>query len=238
MHIFFDVDGTLIDHMGAARAAALEFLDHFSGVLPFEREAFVALWNTLAGRHYARYLAGQVDFQGQRRNRVKEVFALAHQPITDETADQHVAVYLASYEAHWQLFPDVLPALDALRGRRLSVITNNHSSQQKVKLARAGILERFELALSADMAGAAKPHPAIFLEACRRAQVRPDESVYVGDELETDAVASCAAGLRGVWINRGASADCPPQVTAIHDLRELPELVSRGLHAQASIAAA
>ena len=67
MYIFFDVDGTLVDYEAAEKTAALQFLDNFSGVLPFEREAFASLWHDLMTKHYARFLAGEIDWAGQRR---------------------------------------------------------------------------------------------------------------------------------------------------------------------------
>jgi HAD superfamily hydrolase (TIGR01549 family)/HAD superfamily hydrolase (TIGR01509 family) len=226
-HIFFDVDDTLMNYRAAERAAALRFRDHFADILKFEDNAFVSLWHDLMIRHYARYLADQVDWAGQRRSRIQELFRLAHQPVPDETADRYFEIYRAYHEASWQLFPDVIPALDALKEQRLGIITNSNLAYQTNKLKRLGILDRFEWLVASEQVGVAKPDPAIFIEACRRAQAEPRDCVYVGDDFEKDAVASQAAGLRGIWVNREDAPPHPSHVIMIRDLRELAEMISR-----------
>ena len=147
--------------------------------------------------------------------------------MTDETADRYFEIYRAYHEASWQLFPDVIPALDALKEQRLGIITNSNLAYQTNKLKRLGILDRFEWLVASEQVGVAKPDPAIFIEACRRAQAEPRDCVYVGDDFEKDAVASQAAGLRGIWVNREAALPCPSHVIMIRDLRELAEMSSR-----------
>jgi putative hydrolase of the HAD superfamily len=93
-------------------------------------------------------------------------------------------------------------------------------------LKRLGILDRFEWLVASEQVGVAKPDPAIFIEACRRAQAEPCDCVYVGDDFEKDAVASQAAGLRGIWVNREAALPRPLHVIMIRDLREMAEIIS------------
>jgi putative hydrolase of the HAD superfamily len=49
------------------------------------------------------------------------------------------------------------------------------------------------------------------------------EVVYVGDDLELDAIAARDAGMTGIWLNRLGTdpTRCPPDVTAISSLDEL-----------------
>jgi FMN phosphatase YigB (HAD superfamily) len=49
----------------------------------------------------------------------------------------------------------------------------------------------------------AKPDPRIFMDACRAAGRKPWECWHVGDDLKADYWGSAAAGLKGVWLNRG-----------------------------------
>ena len=65
-------------------------------------------------RHWARFGAGEIDFQDQRRDRVREFLdAGARRPDADAWFDR----YLAHYESAWTLFPDTVPVLDSLRRR-------------------------------------------------------------------------------------------------------------------------
>jgi putative hydrolase of the HAD superfamily len=79
----------------------------------------------------------------------------------------------------------------------------------------------------------AKPDAAIFLEACRRAGSSPRESLYVGDRLETDAIASRQAGLHGVWLDRtGGLESQTGDIPIITSLSELPDHVREFQNAQ------
>jgi putative hydrolase of the HAD superfamily len=79
------------------------------------------------------------------------------------------------------------------------------------------------------MVGIGKPDPRIFEVTCAQLGLSPADCVYVGDRLETDALAAQAAGLRGIWLDRGlyvpAEVDSAG-ISVIHDLRELKALLS------------
>ncbi len=60
--------------------------------------------------------------------------------------------------------------------------------------------------------GVAKPDARIFEVACSEFGVRPEQAVYVGDRLRTDAIGAARAGLTGVWLNR--RGDVPPAADA------------------------
>lgn len=76
--------------------------------------------------------------------------------------------------------------------------------------------------------GIEKPDPRIFLEAARRAGRAPEECVYVGDRLETDALAAGRAGMTGVWLDRAGRERAPEGVAAIRGLGEPSRLVGAG----------
>ena len=84
-----------------------------------------------------------------------------------------------------------------------------------------------------DDLGFGKPDPRIWHLACERLGVPPGRTAYVGDELDIDARAACAAGLRGVWLDRHASGDRPRDVPVITDLRQLPSVLESDLGTRA-----
>jgi putative hydrolase of the HAD superfamily len=223
--IFFDIDDTLLDQLYAERTGALEFWQEHRHLFPFGAEEFLALWRTLAEKHMDRHLAKEVSFVEQRRGRIRELFSHIAVALSDDEADERFGEYLRRYEANWRSFPDVIPCLDALRPVPLGVISNGDYRQQIKKLERMGLRNRFAIVAVSGEVGAAKPAPEIFWEACRRAQREPRACVYVGDRLDTDARASQAAGLRGIWLNRRSARADGSDVTVIHSLRELPGVV-------------
>ena len=220
MLVLFDIDDTLLDHGAAERSAAA--ILHRSIGAPGSLEQFQMRWARALEHHFARYLSGQVTYQGQRRDRVRDV---VDSSLTDEAADRVFAVYLAGYEASWSLFPDVLLCLDHLSKHRLGVISNGQGHQQRKKLAQTGILDRFECLLISEECGCAKPDQTIFVRACTQAGESPANAIYVGDRYDIDAQAARTAGLQGIWLDRNQKATVDHEAPIIRSLDQLPALL-------------
>ena len=128
------------------------------------------------------------------------------------------------------MFPDVGPCLEHLTSYRLGVISNGRTVQQRLKLARTGIADRFEGIVISEEYGCAKPNAEIFHRACSTAGESPDRSVYVGDLYDVDAVAARNAGLVGVWLDRAGNASEEHVPPVIHSLAQLVEILDAGSH--------
>jgi putative hydrolase of the HAD superfamily len=226
--LFFDVDGTLVDHNGAQRAAVLGVREAFPDVLAaLPREKLIDAWAEAETRWFERYLAGELSFADQRRRRIAEVWKICGAgPVTDRQADEIFESYLGRYEASWTAFDDVAPALDGLSDVPVGVITNGDTDQQMRKLDGAGLGGVFSPVVTSGAVGAAKPRREIFIAGARAAGVAPGGCYYVGDRLETDAVPASRAGMRGVWLDRQNLDEPVPQgVSRITRLTELAALV-------------
>ena len=226
--VFFDLDNTLVDHSGAERAASILFYEVIADrTAASSPEEFAQLWNRAQDRHMNRYVAGEISFQEQRRERIYEVFETK---FSDAEADDLFSIYLGHYENSWRAYPDVLPCLESLRVDHVTVITNGDAAQQREKLRRTGLADRFadrfaEVIISGDF-GCSKPDPRIFQYACERASVNPSDAIHIGDSLTVDYEGACAAGLRGVLLVREDSAmPSDPSITTVRSLNELPSLV-------------
>jgi putative hydrolase of the HAD superfamily len=202
--VLFDLDDTLMDHRGAVSRGILRHVDT-TGAFPLpDRDGSVALWHELEDRHYHRYLSRELTFAGQRRARARD-FAAAHGvTLSDVEADAWFDSYFESYRGAWELFDDALPCLDRLAdaGVRVGAITNGEVDYQTAKLERTGLGDRFEHVVASGSVGVTKPDAGIFLHACGLFDVAPENALYVGDRLRTDAVGAASAGLTGVWLNR------------------------------------
>jgi putative hydrolase of the HAD superfamily len=73
-----------------------------------------------------------------------------------------------------------------------------------------------------------KPAPAAFRSACERVGREPRDVIYVGDNLETDALAARAAGLQGVWLDRHGVGTSEHDVRTVRNLEQLARLVLTG----------
>lgn len=228
--VLFDVDGTLVDHDGAAATAVQQWLLARDWADPGSVAGLVSDWDAIAERHFPAYQAHLITFQDQRRLRLRDFLPAVGVDASgwsNERLDDVFNTYLVAYEAAWRSFPDAGRCLEALRHvAQVAVLSNGDQGQQEKKVSRTGLSAYIDVVLTSDQLGVAKPDPRVFELACGRLGVPPHAAVYVGDRLEVDALAATAAGLRGVWLNRMGS-EAPPGVEAIRDLAALPSLLGR-----------
>jgi len=214
--ILLDLDDTLIDHKSAEIRASSLFGRQYKTFIPdYEPENFTERWHQEARPFMKAFLEGKISFQEQRRMRLEAV--LGRENMDADEADAIFNDYLKHYEASWQLFPDVRSFLENHSHYRLAVISNAEQTQQEAKLDRTGIRDFFELVLTAESAGMAKPDPRIFHHACRLLKVKPERACCIGNNLENDVIGANEAGLRGVWLNR-SEKPVPEGIEAISSL--------------------
>lgn len=159
--VVWDVDDTIFDYTSADREGLQRMLaDEGLPHLYTSAEEALRCWRELTDHHWARFAAGETDFQGQRRDRVRSFFA---QQLSDTEADEWFSRHVTHYEAAWSLFPDFLPALDRLDGEyRHAVLSNSSLHNQDRKLSILGVRDRFEAVLCAVELGVSKPEAAAF----------------------------------------------------------------------------
>jgi len=98
--------------------------------------------------------------------------------------------------------------------------------QQEVKASRTGLGRHIDVLLTPDQVGVGKPEIRTSGLACGRLGVPLHAVVDVGDQLEADALAASAVGLRGGWLNRQGGAIAPgvERVERVDDPAGLPSL--------------
>lgn len=227
--VLFDVDGTLLDHDSAARAAITSWVTRHHARHAGRVDEVAAVWLRLEQEHFAAYLSGAATFEQQRRRRLAGLLSyLGEHPGDDATVEASFSEYLDAYEAAWSAYDDVAPTLNRLAaaGIVLAILTNGDAEQQRRKLASVGLVHLFEHILVSSELPAPKPAPEAFLEAVSRMTRHPSEVLYVGDNLDDDALAAARTGLRGVWLQRSGNKTAPDQVEAISTLTELPHLLA------------
>ena len=103
----------------------------------------------------------------------------------------------------WEIYPDVVPALEALSGvgLRLGVVSN--WDHRLPRLLERLDLDRFFAAVAYSSAcGVEKPHPLIFESCLRELGVGAERAIHVGDRALEDVEGARGAGMRAVRIER------------------------------------
>ena len=121
--------------------------------------------------------------------------------------------------ASWRLFPDAVPAIQALRrvGLRVGIVSNFDSRLERLcdGLGLSGLLAF--IVYSAQV-GFAKPSRRIFEAAVRAARTRPARCLVVGDSLEEDVAGARAAGCQALLLDRSRRHDGPRVIHSLLDI--------------------
>ena len=197
--MLFDLDETLLDFELAQRRALAAVLQGLrlpfsTGILDQYRRINDELWE--------RYRRGQIRSRVLARERFRRL-------LEQLGGDQRQAAslserFLDALSARGDLRPGCRAALGRLGCRfRLGVVTNGIDRVQRARLAASRLARYFEVVVTSEACGFAKPDPRILEAALGALELRPREAVYVGDDVAVDGGAARAAGVPFVWLDRG-----------------------------------
>lgn len=96
----------------------------------------------------------------------------------------------------WRNTVDLLPGVEEALGQlaekyRLIALSNGNANIQQ-----SGLDKWFEFGLAAETVGHAKPHPAMFEQACKQAGCQPADVLHIGDDLRSDVMGARQAGMK------------------------------------------
>ncbi|USS40759.1 TIGR02253 family HAD-type hydrolase [Thermococcus aggregans] len=132
---------------------------------------------------------------------------------------------LRAYPHKIRVFPDVKPTLEWLKeeGYKLGVITSG-PEYQKLKLRITKLDKYFDVVVTRDDVKTVKPDPKIFLYACEKLNVDPQDAMMIGDNLYQDVYGAKNVGMLAVWINRDESEDynfADFEIRGLYQLRKI-----------------
>jgi 2-haloalkanoic acid dehalogenase type II len=107
--------------------------------------------------------------------------------------------------AECPLFPDVNPVLSKLRerGLKMGIISTAYEQDINAITQKTGLQkELFEVIVGADTLKKTKPDPEVFKYALTKLKVKPQETLFVGDEIDADYRGAENAGIHALLIQR------------------------------------
>lgn len=134
----------------------------------------------------------------------------------------------------WYVYPDVMPALDALRGAglRLCVISNFVWGAPEL-IHDLDLASHFEALVISARVGFQKPNQGIFQHALDAMRVEPSKALHVGDSYRADVIGARRMGIGAVLIDRSGNdparardEHADPDLPVVTDLFELLDLLS------------
>ncbi|MBC2889991.1 HAD family hydrolase [Gordonibacter massiliensis] len=229
--VFFDLDGTLIDHSSAARFARKVTFAKFAEEIEVSQNEFAQLWQARNSLYYNRYANGDIEMDEYRR--------MVASAVADNNSALCREVYHAYYDAYrssWVAFPDAKPCLHELHNSYyLGVLSNGDEQHVWEKLERTGIASYFTCAVSSRDMKCAKPRRGIFSIACKAAGFEPSECVYVGDNYHDDCLGAFSAGMKSILLKRNDRPEPIGKITpSVSSLTEIPPIL-KGMQCTTSV---
>ncbi|MGJ3228949.1 HAD family hydrolase [Micromonospora aurantiaca (nom. illeg.)] len=192
--VVFDADETLVDLRPAVTGALVAVLDEMRRRTPAAAAVALADLEGDWGAVFGALSAAPV----QEIRRAALARSLARAGLEADLAE-FAALFFARRYALSRPFPDVLPALAALRPHHVLGFATNGNSRAE----RCGLAGQFAFEVYAHEGGVPKkPAPEFFTAVVAASGLPAARIVHVGDSPEHDVAAAQRAGLRAVWLNR------------------------------------
>ncbi|MGP4019507.1 HAD family hydrolase [Saccharopolyspora sp. 5N708] len=119
----------------------------------------------------------------------------------------------------WTPYPDVAEVLRRLHDAGIKIgVISNIAFDIRPAFKRIGVTRYVDEFLLSYLEGIIKPNPKLFLRACERLGVAPEQALMVGDSEEADGAAA-AVGCRVAIVDPVPTADRPDGLlTAVGDV--------------------
>lgn len=225
-HVFFDLDRTLWDFESNSDLTLRQLFLQFELNLFIESpEKFIAEYKKINSDYWNNYRLGKTTKEALRTGRF--VDTMNHFGIANQIdAEKFGEAYLSVCPTLTQLFPGTKTMLETLKqkGLHLHIITNGFTEAQEVKMDKCGLNPFFDVILCSDTIGINKPDKKIFLEALRRANAQPSESVMVGDHPDIDVLGASAVGMRGILFNP-ENIPCSPFMEEVNHWDDFAKMI-------------
>ncbi len=83
---------------------------------------------------------------------------------------------------------------------RVGILSNNVDEWVRQVMKNYKIENLFDTVVISSKVGARKPSALIYYEALKRFNVKPEETVFVADEVAEDLVAASGLGIKTIWL--------------------------------------
>jgi len=222
--VLFDLDDTLFDHAGTARAALAATAAERPALHGVPLETLYQRYSELLEELHPLVMTGQLTYLAAREQRFARLLA-PYEPAA-EAADV-AARHYAHYQQQRRPVAGALALLQRLRPTcKIGIVTNNRTAEQQQKLRFLGLASLVDALITSEQVGVLKPDPAIYAVALARLGASPAETVMVGDNWTADVLGALAVGIRPVWLNRFGAARPLPHVAELASLEPMEEVLN------------
>jgi HAD superfamily hydrolase (TIGR01662 family) len=204
--VFFDYYYTLVDYDPPREVTQSRLLGELGvEVTPEALLRPIMLADDFLFQEHSRRSLGK-----RSKEEIAAIYGRYHGMILKEAGVEPKPELIATILRKWMtlelkmaLYDDVAPALDDLKKRGLTLgLISNVDRDISATYDKLGLDKWLGLKITSQDVGFNKPRPEIFQAALKKAEVKPSEAIYVGDQYQIDVVGANRVGMRGILIDR------------------------------------
>ena len=187
--VLFDLDGTLLNR----DESVTRFIDN-------QYERLIEIVGHIPKETYCRRFI-ELDNRGYVwKDKVYEQLVREF-GVTRLNSGDLLQDYINEFSNHCVPFPNLHNMLQKLKDYdlMLGMITNGYGQFQLDNIKALNIEHYFNTILISEWENIKKPNPKIFEKALKELNVKPHQSVFIGDHPENDVKASKNVGMIGIW---------------------------------------
>lgn len=204
--IYFDLDGTLLDHKRAERQALRDIHHHFALFNGTNPDQLVQAYQAINSEQWKLYSQHKVTRDQLQRNRFEQTL---QELGLDATRHEEVGrQYMDFYQNHWKWVDGARRAFKSIRQKfDVGILTNGFADTQKKKFKQFNLYDDADHLVISEEVGAMKPHPAVFKFATEKTGYDADEILYIGDSYSSDVVGGIGFGWRVAWFTQNGETE-------------------------------
>jgi len=226
-HLFFDLDHTLWDFDTNSQVVLREIYAEFKldgyGIPSYE--AFHTVYLPVNAQYWAKYHHGLLTKDQLRIGRFVET--LRRFRIDDIPLATAISTWYTDRSPfQTALFPDAIETLEYLSTRYdMHIITNGFEEIQGIKIKQSRLEDFFKHIFISEKVGHQKPEKEIFLHAMEATGASVNESLMIGDNMQTDIAGARSVGMDQVFFNPNKLKTREKATYEISELKQLRNIL-------------
>jgi YjjG family noncanonical pyrimidine nucleotidase len=221
--IFFDADGTLIDHKACEKQALVYVFDKLS--LQYD-DVYQGMFRKIEGELWANAEIGLISHEGIFEERFESLFKAINVGYDDYfNANELFKTGLAGSIALLNGAHEIISYLYD-KGFMLCVITNGLIELQKPRVMNSLVGTYISHIIVSEEVGAHKPIPLIFNTLLKRIGLNVNDVIMIGDSLQNDIQGAINAGIQCVWFNPNGAINTT-NIQPDYEIQDLSELIGK-----------
>lgn len=229
--VFFDLGSTLIEYENhsweelgkrgimAAFPYVQKKFPNLTAVAEFGPEFYHHLRSILDSRENF----SEVELFGV----VAEIFRRMSLKVDSGFVEEFAGIYYKPITDQLTMIPNADTILIKLKdaGLIVGLISNSIFPEKyhRGEMERFGLLKYFDFTIFSSSVGVRKPGQAIFEMALKQANIKPSESIFIGDRFDADVAGAAGSGIESVWKYR-AGRENPDGIEPDYSIENLIEL--------------